>query len=97
MGWNLPPGCTDRDIDEASPGYWDEPDTDCWHEDYDADILTGRATCNMCGHSWWQTSEEIEREQRHQIEYAKLCEAWNAEPEPNETAAAELNDDDLPF
>ncbi len=22
-GW-LPPGCTDRDVDEACPGYWDE-------------------------------------------------------------------------
>jgi hypothetical protein len=22
---NLPPGCTDRDVDEASPGYWEEP------------------------------------------------------------------------
>lgn len=23
-GWNLPPGCFDRHIDEASPGYWDD-------------------------------------------------------------------------
>lgn len=27
-GWNLPPGCTDADIDRACPGYYDEPETD---------------------------------------------------------------------
>jgi hypothetical protein len=21
----LPPGCTEKDVDEAAPGYWDEP------------------------------------------------------------------------
>lgn len=26
FGWDLPPGVTDRMIDEASPGYWDEPE-----------------------------------------------------------------------
>jgi len=28
MAWNLPPGVTDRHIDEASPGYYDEPETE---------------------------------------------------------------------
>lgn len=28
FGWSLPPGVTDRMIDEASPGYWDEPEPD---------------------------------------------------------------------
>lgn len=26
FGWDLPPGVSDRDIDEAAPGYWDEPE-----------------------------------------------------------------------
>lgn len=26
FGWDLPPGVSDRDIDEAQPGYWDEPE-----------------------------------------------------------------------
>ncbi len=26
MSWNLPDGCTDRDIDMAAPGYYDEPE-----------------------------------------------------------------------
>jgi hypothetical protein len=26
MGWNLPLGCTDADIDRACPGYDDEPE-----------------------------------------------------------------------
>ena len=25
MSGNLPPGVTDRDIDRAAPGYWEEP------------------------------------------------------------------------
>jgi hypothetical protein len=47
----------------------DEPEDDCYHEDYEADILTGRATCNRCGHAWWQTKEELEAEQRREAEY----------------------------
>lgn len=66
MTWNLPPGCTDRDIDEASPGYWDEPEDECEHEDYEVDILIGRATCNMCGHRWYQTEDEMRREEERQ-------------------------------
>ena len=34
MSWNLPPGCTDSDIDEAAPGYEAEPHVEC----------------EMCGH-----------------------------------------------
>jgi len=48
----------------------DEPE-ECYHEDYEADILIGRATCNMCGHSWWQSREEIEREAERVRKYEK--------------------------
>ena len=49
---------------KSKPDYGDEPEDECDHEDYEVDILTGRATCNMCGHSWWQSPEEIEAECR---------------------------------
>lgn len=26
MAGNLPPGCTQRECDEAQPGYWDSPE-----------------------------------------------------------------------
>ena len=42
--------------------YDDWPPDECDHEDYEADILTGRATCNRCDHAWWQTPEEISAE-----------------------------------
>lgn len=42
-------------------GDGDEPDP-CDHEDYEVDILAGRAECCMCSHSWYQTAEDIERE-----------------------------------
>ena len=58
----------------ASPYDDDDP---CDHEDYDADVLTGRAMCNRCGHAWWQTTEEIELECRRIAEYSE----WVAEQE----------------
>lgn len=45
----------------ASP-YDDYEEDECQHDDYEADILIGRATCNCCGHWWWQTREEIDAE-----------------------------------
>lgn len=36
-GWNLPPGCYDRHIDEAAPRYWD-PDRP--------------VRCEQCGIEW---------------------------------------------
>lgn len=42
-GW-LPPGVTDRDIDEASPGYWDDHET--YHGTEDQPELY---ECDCCG------------------------------------------------
>lgn len=36
MSGNLPPGCTQRECDEAQPGYWDEPPQEI-------------ITCDCCG------------------------------------------------
>lgn len=47
----------------------------CTHEEYDSDILTGRATCASCGHTWWQSAEEIEAE----IERIRRYDEWEAE------------------
>mgnify|MGYP001574109374 CR=1 FL=1 len=60
MGW---------DDDSWKDGYdtWklrspdDEYPEACWHEEYEADI-NARATCCSCGHTWYLTSDEVERE-----------------------------------
>ncbi len=40
--------------------YDDEWDWDgCDHEDYDIDIIDGRARCRKCGDSWYATDEEV--------------------------------------
>lgn len=45
------------DDDDAGP--WDDDGKrPCDHDDYDLDILTGRATCNMCGDRWWASDVE---------------------------------------
>ena len=58
---------------EPDDYYDDDPDPECCgHEDYDADILTGRATCHRCGHVWWQTPEEIAAEVERIRRYDEL-------------------------
>ena len=58
----------------------DEPEDECDHEEYEADILTGVATCGMCGHRWHQTPQDIERENERRAAYEKW-EATNANDE----------------
>jgi len=53
----------------------DDREDECDHEDYDSDILTGRASCSMCGYSWWQSPAEIEAE----IERHRRYHEWEAE------------------
>lgn len=52
----------------ASPDdeYEDEP---CAHEDYDIDILEGRARCNRCSESWHCSEEEVLRQIDHEAAY----------------------------
>lgn len=47
----------------------DEPG--CDHDDYDLDILTGRASCNMCDHGWYASDGEIAEEAEHQRRYSE--------------------------
>lgn len=44
--------------------YCDEPE--CDHDDYELDILTGRASCNMCDHRWYASDGEVAEEIEHQ-------------------------------
>lgn len=54
----------------ASPD--DEYDDPCDHDDYDVDILEGRARCHRCGESWYCSDEEVLRQIDHEAAYA----AW---------------------
>ncbi|MDB5612088.1 MAG: hypothetical protein JWP25_8988 [Bradyrhizobium sp.] len=51
------------------PDWDDEPEDECEHEEYEVDILVGRAHCCRCPHSWWQTNEEIAAETRRIADY----------------------------
>lgn len=61
------------DWDEDEYENWSE-DECCDHEDYDADILTGRAMCNRCGHAWWQTDKEMAAETERIRDYYEWME-----------------------
>ena len=83
---------------DANDPYPDDDEEFCDHDDYEADILTGVATCVCCGYRWDQTAEEIERERQAQIAYDKQCEEWERETcPPMPKADIALTDDDLPF
>jgi hypothetical protein len=57
------------------PSEEEDPDPAyCDHEDYEADILTGEASCHRCGHRWVQTNEEIAAECRRQADYHEAME-----------------------
>lgn len=47
--------------DDFEDGYEMYDDDFCDHEDYDADILTGRAHCYRCGEAWWMTDDQLRR------------------------------------
>lgn len=57
------------DDQNFSDGYEDYEEDDCDHENFDGDILTGRAMCYRCGHAWWMSSDEMKAEMRFQCEY----------------------------
>lgn len=49
----------------------------CDHDEYELDIITGRACCGMCGHRWHATAEEMKRhEELSRLSYPE------DEPEP---------------
>lgn len=90
---------------DANDPYPDDgrPQDECDHEDYAADILTGVATCDVCGHRWDQTAADLKREREAQIAYDNYCAEWEKR---NPGAPRDLvgtrptsgpYDDELPF
>lgn len=74
-------------VKELLPDDWDGYDDigdepACDHDEFDIDILEGRAQCDRCGHAWYATSEQIEAQERHQQEYAE----WEAEQHRHDNA-----------
>jgi hypothetical protein len=65
------------DDDDFEDEFYDDrdDDLDCWHEGYDADILTGEAWCWRCQHKWIMTTKEIAGEIEFQREYLECVEA----------------------
>lgn len=58
---------------------WDDgPADECDHDDYELDILTGRATCCCCDHVWYPSDEAIEAEIQRQADYLAEMEAEEA-------------------
>ena len=39
----------------------DQSNDGCEHDEYEADIMTGMATCLVCGDRWLLTPEQLER------------------------------------
>ncbi len=55
-------------IDDPYYGPYSDDDY-CDHEDYDIDILEGRAHCYRCGQWWYLTGDELDKHLRLQSEY----------------------------
>ena len=66
-GWNLPPGCTNADIERAMGG-----DEECYHENYEID-LEGRFRCNSCLEVHWATEDEIAAFRYADLDYDEEC------------------------
>lgn len=56
---------------------YDDRENQCDHEDYDVDILTGRASCDHCLANWYVGEDEIVRQIEHQAAYDEQCEREN--------------------
>lgn len=46
---------------------------DCDHDEYETDVLTGRAFCQMCDYTWYQTSADLARDQERTARYTRWC------------------------
>jgi hypothetical protein len=88
----------------------DQRQDDCDHNDYEADILTGEATCWRCGFRWMQSSEEIAAECQRIAEYQEYCERDERRAKWRQVSAwfhnliparrrriRQVNDEDIPF
>ena len=46
-----------------------DPEWECEHDDYEIDILLGRASCNCCSKVWYLDAAQIEAEYDRQARY----------------------------
>lgn len=93
----------------ASPDEYDDRENLCDHEDYDVDIVTGRASCNHCLANWYVGEEEIQRQIAHEAAYHEEMERENRRQWwrdlwasvrsifTRRKRAAAITDDDVPF
>lgn len=91
----------------ASPD--DDRDDYCEHDDYDVDILEGRAHCNRCSESWYVSEDEVLRQIEHERAYNEHLERENRRQWwrdlwasirsiiPHRKRIANISDDDIPF
>lgn len=52
--------------------YADVDERECDHEEFDYDILTGRAFCNYCDHQWWLTEAQLKAMESAVLEYDRM-------------------------
>jgi hypothetical protein len=98
----------DYDAWKLRSPYDDEPEEECFHEEYEADF-NGRATCCHCSHVWYLSDEEILAERRHQAAYDDMCRreerrerwrqvrAWFRSFLPRRRRQPPILDDEIPF
>lgn len=60
---------TDSGHDELDEYDDYDAERECDHDQYEIDILIGRAECCMCPHSWYVSSEDVSREIERQARY----------------------------
>ncbi len=60
---------TDSGYDERDEYDDYDAERDCEHENYEIDVCTGRAECDQCSHSWYLSSEDVDRELDRQARY----------------------------
>jgi hypothetical protein len=72
MGWNLPPGCTDADIDRASPGY-DDNDDGSDDEQQRAAAPELLAALKHIRDSFWSENEPYQERFEHLQETARAA------------------------
>jgi hypothetical protein len=61
----------------ASPDEEYDSEDQCDHDDYDVDIVTGRASCSNCLAHWYVRDEEIQRQIEHEATYHEHMEREN--------------------
>lgn len=76
--WKLRSPDDEYGYDDEEESFEDrDEELECDHDEYEIDILSGRASCDRCQHSWWATDAQVASEAQRQADYAE----WVAEQE----------------